>query len=120
MTLLMVALIIGLGFVILAVATNVGSLLATAVIVLLTFDWTVTMVLLVAERQYPNIPALRERSLAALFISIAASGLAVMGGNVFHDWGFTTQTRLTIILAVLLVISIPAMYWLWMFVMRRF
>ena len=92
--------------------------LLIAVLFLAPFvDWTVAGLLLRASRRYPNVRALRERSLVAVVIAGAVTVYFVAALNAFwHYPAFDLETTQLIARLAAASVGLVPMYWLWIYV----
>ena len=76
-------------------------------------DWTVASILVVAAWRFSVVP-LRERAVAAVVLAFAATGVAVILANRELGHPISSDISAALVLAVVVFISIPALYWFWL------
>ncbi len=89
-------------------------------IVLPVFDWLVAGILTYLSSKNPDILTLNERAVAAVMLAFVASIAAVLAFVRFGVLELPNGTALLLIAIALVVVSVPAMVWLFLLVTGRF
>ena len=94
--------------------------LAVLLILLPVADWLAAVILVRAARQKPPIHALTERAWSAVLLSIAATFAAILGFVRLQFLPIEREIAITMLALALVFVSIPALYWLWLYEVRGF
>ena len=86
--------------------------LAVALIVLPFFDWLAAAILGSVSVLHPEIRTLRERAVAAVLLALAATAGAFVAARYLHLLDLTHDQATAVVVAVLVLPSVPALYWL--------
>ena len=101
-----------------------GALLtaiAGVLVVLPVADWTAFVILFRASRQHPKVVSLRERSLGAGALAIGATGAGFLGLDQLLGLKLAPASLAISLLAVALILmSMPALRWLWIYWRKGF
>lgn len=96
------------------------DVLAAILLILPAFDWTVAGVLVYLARKNPDILTLKERAITAVALAIVASLAAILAFVRFGVLDVANELAITIIAVCLVVVSVPAMIWLFLLLTGRF
>jgi hypothetical protein len=88
-------------------------------IALCVLDWVVTGVLVSAALRLPEA-ALEERAATSVVLSVAATAAAGLGAFRLGLVTFSPEVRLFLIVAVLVLVSVPQFVWLALLFLGRF
>lgn len=92
---------------------------AGLLIVFAVIDWIATAVLVSASRRLHE-PALTERAVASVILSLSASGIAVLSGAFLAGVVLFPALRLTLLVGALVLLSVPQIVWLAAYLRGRF
>lgn len=95
---------------------------AIAVLLLLLppIDWAVALLLVNVSHSHPNVVTLRERALAAVICAVAATAAGLLAWVRLGAFALPTGGALALIAFVLILSSVPSLYWGWLLVSGRF
>jgi hypothetical protein len=98
----------------------VTDALAWLLVVAPCFDWIVAVILMFFAIRHPSILTLRERAITAVMLALVASVAAVLAFVRFGVLTMPNGLALSLLAAALVIVSIPAMVWLFLLITGRF
>ena len=100
-------------------ATVIVDALAWVLLIAPVVDWIAVAILGYRSHRYPTIRTLRERAIAAIVLSLAATGIAYLAANRLHLVTVPNPTALGLLAGALVLVSVPNAYWLVLFASGR-
>ena len=94
---------------------TLNDLLLTVTIALVPVNWFATVLLWRLSRTHPDIVSLRERALVAIVLSISLTVFALLSVSLAIDGPFDEMQTRTLRRMVIVLMTTPAIYWLWIF-----
>jgi hypothetical protein len=96
------------------------DVLVWIIVLLPPLDWLAALILSYLWRNHPDVLVLQERMIAALIAAVAASVAGLMGWAFFGFIDLPPGAALYILALILILISVPSLYWLLLLVLGRF
>lgn len=97
-----------------------SDVLVILLLILPPFDIVVALRLFQLSRRNPDVVSLRERAVNAAALALAASAGSVLAWSRVGVFSLGQDMVLTLLSLALVVVSVPALYWLVLLVSGRF
>jgi hypothetical protein len=89
-------------------------------VILPPVDWLAALILSSLSHHHPGVLTLRERAIAALVYALVATVAGLLGWAYFGFVDLPDGSVVPILAAVLVLASLPSVYWLLLLVTGRF
>ena len=96
------------------------TLLVWMLILIPPIDWIVATILTWLSIRYPGILTLRERAITAWILAFVATVAGFLGLVRIGAFAITNDLAIALLAGSLLLVSLPAIYWLLLLALGRF